>query len=198
MRHDINSNNTKTVLATSLKELVNSSPASVKISVNSIVAHCGVNRNTFYYHFSNINELIYWTMYNDFYRHIRSFDSLRDGKQIRDLALKYFQTNHKFLSFAYRYIDYDMFWEAYVRELTPIVSNYIDALCFRSSRKLDMGFRQFAIDMYAEQVTAIYLTLIHKPTVRRSTMALKCLETIFDYSIPDLLTHESDILSIHP
>ncbi|MCX7772197.1 MAG: dihydroxyacetone kinase transcriptional activator DhaS [Clostridia bacterium] len=50
---------TKRALAQSLKELMRKTPLS-KITVKHIVDHCGVNRQTFYYHFQDIFELLDW------------------------------------------------------------------------------------------------------------------------------------------
>ena len=36
-----------------------------KITVKDIVSKCGVNRQTFYYHFRDIYELMEWTLEND-------------------------------------------------------------------------------------------------------------------------------------
>lgn len=48
---------TKNALATSLKKLMNSTPLD-KITVKSIVSDCGVNRQTFYYHFQDVYDLL--------------------------------------------------------------------------------------------------------------------------------------------
>ena len=50
------SNQTKHLLAESLQELMVTTPLE-KISVNDIVDHAGVGRNTFYYHFQNKENL---------------------------------------------------------------------------------------------------------------------------------------------
>ncbi|MGN1367950.1 MAG: TetR family transcriptional regulator, partial [Aristaeellaceae bacterium] len=50
MKHEITSLNTKRTLAESLKRLMQKKPLS-KITVSEIIADCGVNRKTFYYHF---------------------------------------------------------------------------------------------------------------------------------------------------
>ena len=54
-----NSNITKKALAESLKEL-GSTRILDKITVADITEHCGVNRQTFYYHFKDILDLIEW------------------------------------------------------------------------------------------------------------------------------------------
>ena len=56
-----NSNITKKALAQSLKEL-GSIKILDKITVADITNHCGVNRQTFYYHFQDIPDLICYIM----------------------------------------------------------------------------------------------------------------------------------------
>ena len=53
------SNQTKQLLAQSLQELMVTTPLE-KISVNDIVDHAGVGRNTFYYHFEDKYDLVNW------------------------------------------------------------------------------------------------------------------------------------------
>jgi len=55
---------TKKALAASLKKLLLKKSLS-DITVSDITDDCGVNRQTFYYHFDNIPALIEWTCVND-------------------------------------------------------------------------------------------------------------------------------------
>lgn len=50
---------TKKALAGALKELMRNTPIN-KISVRNIVDKCGLNRQTFYYHFQDIYDLVGW------------------------------------------------------------------------------------------------------------------------------------------
>lgn len=50
---------TKMMLAQSLQELMTTMPLE-KISVNNIVEHAGMGRNTFYYHFEDKYDLVNW------------------------------------------------------------------------------------------------------------------------------------------
>lgn len=56
---------TKTVLADSMKKLMAKQPLG-KISVGEIVGHCGLNRNSFYYHFKDKYDLVNWIFYTEF------------------------------------------------------------------------------------------------------------------------------------
>ena len=50
---------TKNALAASLKKLLNRKTLN-KITVKDITDDCGVNRQTFYYHFHDVYELVEW------------------------------------------------------------------------------------------------------------------------------------------
>ena len=51
--------NTKQQLANALKSLMQTKPLE-KITIKDIVIFCGVNRQTFYYHFKDIYDLLGW------------------------------------------------------------------------------------------------------------------------------------------
>ncbi len=53
------SQTTKKALAASLKQLLKEKPLD-KITVTDLVEDCEVNRQTFYYHFQDIYDLIEW------------------------------------------------------------------------------------------------------------------------------------------
>ena len=48
---------TKEIIIRTLFELLNEKPLA-KITVKDIVERCGVNRNTFYYHFRDISDVV--------------------------------------------------------------------------------------------------------------------------------------------
>jgi probable dihydroxyacetone kinase regulator len=55
---------TKRALSQSLKKLLANKPLD-KITVTDIVEDCGVNRQTFYYHFQDMADLVEWTCLED-------------------------------------------------------------------------------------------------------------------------------------
>ncbi|MBM7871345.1 putative dihydroxyacetone kinase regulator [Clostridium pascui] len=72
---------TKKAIANSLKELMKNIPLN-KISVKQIVESCGLNRQTFYYHFQDIYELTEWIYRTEAVESIsqyRSYDTWTDG-----------------------------------------------------------------------------------------------------------------------
>jgi probable dihydroxyacetone kinase regulator len=72
---------TKRVLAEAIKELMAHKPLS-KISVGDIAQQCGVNRQTFYYHFRDKYDLVNWIYYTETIEYIGILtdkDSWADG-----------------------------------------------------------------------------------------------------------------------
>ena len=55
---------TKMAIAYALKELVEEKSLN-KITIQDIAEKCGINRQTFYYHFPNIIDLVEWILYTD-------------------------------------------------------------------------------------------------------------------------------------
>lgn len=58
------SQTTKKALEASLKKLLLKKPIN-KITINDIAEDCGVNRMTFYYHFTDIYDLARWACLED-------------------------------------------------------------------------------------------------------------------------------------
>lgn len=72
---------TKKALANSLKELMKDISLN-KISVKNIVDNCGLNRQTFYYHFQDIFDLVEWIYKTEAVESIaqyRSYSTWTDG-----------------------------------------------------------------------------------------------------------------------
>lgn len=64
MAHSIMTEMTKSILSKSLKKFLSKKPLN-KITVKDIVSDCKLTRQTFYYHFQDIYELLDWTYKNE-------------------------------------------------------------------------------------------------------------------------------------
>ena len=67
--------NTKVELANAFKELSKKKPMN-KITVNDLIKYCQLNRNTFYYHFEDIHDLINWMFNEEVKKIIDNFDKI--------------------------------------------------------------------------------------------------------------------------
>lgn len=85
---------TKQVLADALKELLTTHTFS-KIKVNDIVEHCGINRQTFYYHFDDKYDLVNWIFFTEIFSNLQQEYSSIEWDTILKLC-EYFYQNLAF------------------------------------------------------------------------------------------------------
>ena len=96
MKYEITTLNTKKAFSSALKELMEKKPFS-KISISEIVKECGVNRNTFYYHFKDIQDLLKWTLEQEAVEVVKSFDLILDSNEAILFVLDYVEKNKHIL-----------------------------------------------------------------------------------------------------
>ena len=87
---------TKRALAASLKELLTEKPLD-KITVSDITEHCGVNRQTFYYHFQDIYDLIEWIYTSDAAASIGDYKTYETWQRGFLNVFSYIQQNRTFV-----------------------------------------------------------------------------------------------------
>ncbi len=85
-------NHTKPLLAESLKALLTKKPLD-KITIKEIVESCGVNRQTFYYNFRDIYDLMEWILLEDTRKIMESGKACGDWIKEISLLFEYLQ-NH--------------------------------------------------------------------------------------------------------
>ena len=89
----VHTSQTKAKLADSLKDLMKKTPFR-KITIQNVTDHCGLNRQTFYYHFKDMYDLLRWIYQNEIFR---DFGLDRNWKSTLLTTLKYAKKNKVFL-----------------------------------------------------------------------------------------------------
>ena len=101
MTNDLQSSETKLKMAQALKKLVNYKTFS-KITVGDIITECGLNRNSFYYHFENMFDLLYWTYDQEIQNIVAAFQNANaDYTQSFEFILSYIDQNINLCQAAY-------------------------------------------------------------------------------------------------
>ena len=107
---------TKEIIAKTFKELLDEKPMS-KITVKDIVERCGVNRNTFYYHFKDIYDLVEWSCLEDATQALqgkKTYETWQEGlQQIFEAVLE----NKPFIMNVYHSVSREQI-ETYLFHLT--------------------------------------------------------------------------------
>ena len=78
---------TKNALATALKKLLSKKELS-KITISNITEECGVNRQTFYYHFQDKYDLLQWLYYDELFIDIENIITFNNWDQCLLKVLK--------------------------------------------------------------------------------------------------------------
>lgn len=120
-------NFTKTAIKMSFMKLLSEKPLS-EISVRSIVEDCGINRNSFYYHFQDIPALIeelVMEYFDELIRKYPSITSLGDGVHA---ALQFILENKKAILHIYNSVSRDIFEIQLMRFCEKMVCAYLETV----------------------------------------------------------------------
>lgn len=133
---------TKKALAEALKELMAVKPLS-KISISGIADCCGINRNSFYYHFKDKNDLVNWIFYTEVSQILNREEIYEvPARKALDVLTHYFYLNHSFYRSALSVSGQNSFSEYF--------HDTMQTLFMAKSR----GF--FEMDEYQEFFAAFY------------------------------------------
>ena len=151
---------TKYALAQSLKKLLRERPLD-KITVKDLVDDCGVNRQTFYYHFQDIYDLIAWTLNTDVEHILKEHGELQnDLKKQLSLAFHYFEMNRQIILNGFdpvNHMQYERIVEEYAR-----VHLRKKLLLVPESAFLSEEEREAIIDIYANGFSGLFLKWIER------------------------------------
>ncbi|MBU3127338.1 dihydroxyacetone kinase transcriptional activator DhaS [Clostridium tagluense] len=113
---------TKKALALSIKKLMETIPLS-KLSIQEIVDNCGINRQTFYYHFKDKFDLVNWIYYTEAIENIDNCKNYAHWTDGMYKTLVYFLSNKSF----------------YINALNTPGQNAFDGYLFEKTYDLIMG-----------------------------------------------------------
>lgn len=102
------SNFTSIAIGNSLKKLLEEKPLK-KITIQDIVDDCGINRNTFYYHFQDIPTLMESLLKEDFDNLVLQNPDMNTIEDCLDISFKFIKDNKKAALHIYRSINRDIF-----------------------------------------------------------------------------------------
>ena len=150
---------TKRALAASLIKLLSQKPLD-KVTVKDIIEDCGVNRQTFYYHFKDIYDLVEWSCVEDGTKALqgkKTYDSWTEGlTQIFEAVLE----NKPFIMNVYRNVDRERM-ERYLYHLTY---DLIVGVVQEKSKDLDISGedKKFIANFYKYGFVGIMLEWIQE------------------------------------
>ena len=142
MKHELNSQNTKTMLAETLISLLKKKSIS-KITVSELVNLCDINRKTFYYHFTDIYDLLEWYLNNEIQKALDSADPLDDLNSVISYAVNYMHSN----SYLHNCIDNPLGRDKITillnKRLYPKAAEMLSRLELRYAKSITPDFKEF-------------------------------------------------------
>ncbi len=116
---------TKRAISASLKKLLREKKLN-KITVQDIADDCGINRQTFYYHFQDIYDLVEWTCIEDTEKVLkenRTYATWQEGF----LAVFYLAKEDKtFIENIYHSVSLELLEQYLYRLVYPLLKNVVD------------------------------------------------------------------------
>lgn len=161
MRNEINSYNTKLLLANTLKELLKRKPFA-KVTVTEIIKLSEVNRNTFYYHFEDIYDLLLWFLNQEAINKVRNYDSIDDINDAINFTLDYIDENRKFLKNIINSVGEHDLKRFLSKDFLEIIGNYIRLAEKEMKINIDEDYRNFLTTYITEAIAGILIELIYK------------------------------------
>lgn len=141
---------TKKALAASLKKLTQDKPFD-KITVKDVVEDCGVNRQTFYYHFQDIYDLLGWIYKTEAVGGISDYKTYETWQQGFLKIFQYVLDNRKLCLNTYHSLARDHL-EDFLREVVHgLLRGVIDEVIERTEGggKVSEKDKNFVADFYS-------------------------------------------------
>ena len=186
MKHEVTTMNTKRTLAASLKRFMEKKPLS-KITVSEIIADCGVNRKTFYYHFEDIYALLKWMLEAEAIEVVKQFDLLVDYREAVLFVMNYVRKNKHLLCCAYDSMGRDEMKRFFYADFIDITRKVVHDTERRLGVHAEDDFKEFLSHFYTEAVAGL---LIDEFTDKQGHDADKTADyfaLILENSLPSIL-----------
>ncbi len=161
MKHEEISYHTKMELVKALKEEMKRKSFS-KITVSDLVNDCDMNRKTFYYHFSNVYDLLKWMFEQEAIEIIKKFDFLVDYEEAINFVLDYVDKNDYIINCAYSSIGRDEMKNFFFSDFIGINSSLIDNISERYGILLDEDYKGFMARFFSEAVAGTLIDMVHE------------------------------------
>jgi len=145
MNNDMHSVETKIKMGEALKELIKTK-AFQKITVGDIVSSCVINRNTFYYHFENMYDLLYWTYEQEIQNIVVQFQTANASiTQAFNFILGYIDSNILLCQTAYESLGETELKNMFDRDLKLFLTSIIEFILEQQKLSVSDDFRDFLI-----------------------------------------------------
>lgn len=186
MTHEELSQQTKSAYAHALRNLLIKKPLQ-KISIGELSTACNKNRNTFYYHFTDIYDLLRWMLQQEcdyVLEQIKPYDSTEDAL---GYILKYIDNNKSMIRKIYESMGHDEMRRNYYDNFYALLNAVIRGGEKKMNVSVSDEFRDFLTAFYTEAFAGMIVQWIKKEDAETPEEFLHKLFFISKHSVPKLL-----------
>lgn len=195
MKHEITSMNTKKALSASLKRIMQHKKLS-KITVSEIIADCGVNRKTFYYHFEDIYALLKWTIEQETIQVLKNYDLLSNPEEAMLFVADYVDNNQHMLNCIYDSMGRIEMKRFFYADFYNVVLSITSELEKETDGSLEPNFKRQLTNFYTEALAGIVLDYFqHRDECDRDEL-IKYTVFILKNSIPNIIREAKTQFSV--
>ncbi|WP_125703028.1 TetR/AcrR family transcriptional regulator C-terminal domain-containing protein [Lacticaseibacillus daqingensis] len=126
---------TKDQLATALKQLMQTKAVD-HITINEVADAAFVSRNTFYYHFADIHDLLAYIYNNEIIAQLDHYQNQAEWNAGLAVVLDYIEANRAFCLNTFRSLNRDLLNQFLYHQLFAMVAAVVDELAPHCSRDL--------------------------------------------------------------
>ena len=150
---------TKKAIAYTFKDLLKEKPFN-KITVNDIANKCDINRQTFYYHFQDIRDLIEWICIEEVDNILEKEDECEKWEDKFLLIFRIMEEEKIFVENIYYSVSVEVLRSNLYRLVYPII--YREILEKSKGKNLREEDKKFITDFYKYSFVSIVLNWIDK------------------------------------
>ena len=166
-----------------------------KLTVKDIVEECHITRQTFYYHFADIYDLLKWILEQEAVEVVKKFDLMVDYKEAILFVINYVEDNAHILACAYDTLGREEMRRFLYQDFISIVETIIDNVEKELGICMEKEFKLFLCNLYTESLAGILIEWFKKPQDQNKEQIVEYLSIIFRSSLPEILKNSpSDLL----
>ena len=182
VKHEINSWNTKNMLAEKLLLLLEKKQLS-KITVSELVSLCNINRKTFYYHFTDVYDLFEWYLDGELEKALNAINPLDDFDSAITYSMNYMHENTLLRNCIDTPLGRDKIIQFLNKHLYPKAFEIISQMEHRYDKHLESDFKEFLVVTLNRVTILSIIDAIENPNGYDMEKMKRYLSTVFEASI---------------
>lgn len=175
---------TKEALGAALKQMLAIKPIE-KITIKDLVEICNVNRQTFYYHFDDVYDLLEWVFEEDANRVLPREVVYEHWREDVTVFFTYLMDNREFALNIYNSHSRTYMLRYYKRRLKSCISSFAVIAC--EQRNIDRGDFEFVVELYSNIIIGLISQWLDLGMQVPKGFTKERLMLVLDNSVEDML-----------